>query len=100
MSQAAIGAIQAMLAPVVLMTTAAILVGGVQTMYVGVNDRMRAMSAEKLSRLTGSDGELMAETSLPAAPRERVAEIDAQLPLLLRRHRMLHDAALTFIEAH
>jgi hypothetical protein len=81
-----------MLAPTVLMTTTAILAGGVQTMYAGVNDRMRNMTAEKLSHLTAADGGLMAEAGLPAALRERVAEIDTQLPLLLRRHRMLHDA--------
>ena len=41
MPQTAISAIQAMLAPVVLMTTSAILAGGMQTMYAEVNDRMR-----------------------------------------------------------
>jgi hypothetical protein len=91
-SQVAIGAIQAMLAPTVLMTTAAILAGGVQTMYAAVNDRMRAMTAEKLSRLTGTDSALTRESGLPAATSERVAEIDAQLPLLLTRHRVLHNA--------
>jgi hypothetical protein len=92
MSQLAISAVQAMLAPVVLMTTVAILAGGIQTMYAGVNDRMRAMASEKLSRLTGSDGDLLAEAALGPAARLRVGEIDAQLPLLVRRHRMLHDA--------
>jgi hypothetical protein len=91
-SQVAITAIQAMLAPVVLMTTAAILAGGVQTMYAGVNDRMRTLAAEKFSRLTGNDGGLTPKADLPLAAKERVAEIDAQLPLLLQRHRMLHDA--------
>ncbi len=92
MTQVAVDAIQAMLAPVVLMTTTAIVAGGVQTMYAGVNDRMRTMTAEKLKLLTGADGELSPQAGLPGATRERVVEIDAQLPLLRGRHRMLHDA--------
>jgi hypothetical protein len=92
--QAAIRAIQAMLAPVVLMTTAAILAGGIQTMYAAVNDRMRAMTAEKISHLTGTSGGLSMEATLPGAVSERVGETDAQLPLLLRRHRMLQNALL------
>ena len=55
MNPTAITAIQAMVAPVVLITTAAILSGGLVTMYGSVNDRM---------------------------------------PMLLRRHRLLHDAVL------
>lgn len=94
MPQLAINAIQAMLAPVVLMTTSAILAGGMQTMYAGVNDRMRAMTAEKLTRLTDRNGELVTVASLPSASRERVSEIDAQLPLLLNRHRRLHNALM------
>ena len=66
MPQVAISAIQAMLAPVVLMTTSAILAGGVQTMYAQVNDRMRAMAAERLSRLTDTNGDLVAVASLPS----------------------------------
>jgi hypothetical protein len=92
--RAAIRAIQAMLAPVVLMTTAAILAGGIQAMHAAVNDRMRAMTAERISRLTGTRGELTSPTALPGAAREKLDEIDAQLPLLLRRHRMLHNALL------
>jgi hypothetical protein len=48
--QVAITAIQAMLAAVVLMTTTAILAGGIRTMYANVNDRTRDMTAEMLTR--------------------------------------------------
>ena len=58
MDQVAVRAIQAMLAPVVLMTTAAILAAGVQAMYAAVNDRMRMMTAERFARLVDTDGEL------------------------------------------
>ena len=50
MTQVAISSIQSMIAPAVLMTTAAILAGGVQTMYSAINDRMRDMTTEKLVR--------------------------------------------------
>jgi hypothetical protein len=81
-----------MLAPVVLMTTAAIVAGGILTMYAAVNDRMRAMTAERLARLTDEHGELTITSDLPAADRQRVGLIDAQLPRLVRRHRRLHNA--------
>ncbi len=94
MPQVAISAIQAMLAPVVLMTTSAILAGGVQTMYAQVNDRMRAMAAERLSWLTDTNGDLVAVASLPSGARERLSLIDVQLPLLMVRHRKLHNALM------
>jgi hypothetical protein len=87
-----IQAIQAMLAPVVLMTTAAIVAGGILTMYAAVNDRMRAMTAERLSRLTDDRGELAAASARPSAAQQRLRLIDAQLPRLVRRHRRLHNA--------
>jgi hypothetical protein len=94
MSQAAISSIQAMLAPAVLMTTAAILAGGIQTMYSAVNDRMRQMTSEKVTHLTGSDGRLVARDELASAAAVRVDEIDTQLPVLRARHRLLRDALL------
>ena len=42
MNPIAVTAVQAMVAPVVLITTAAILSGALLTMYGSVNDRMRA----------------------------------------------------------
>jgi Protein of unknown function (DUF2721) len=93
-SPSAITAIQAMVAPGVLITTAAILSGAVLSMYGSVNDRMRAMDQERLSILTGSGGMLMPAADAPASGRERLTQIDKQLPLLLRRHRLLHDAVL------
>ena len=52
MTQVPISSIQSMIAAAVLMTTAAILAGGVQTMYASVNDHLRPESAE-MDRLTG-----------------------------------------------
>ena len=94
MNLTAITAVQAMVAPVVLITAAALLSGALLGMYGAVNDRMRAMSHERLDILTGADGTLLAATQVPASGQERLTQIDAQLPMLLRRHRLLHDAVL------
>ncbi len=95
MNPIAVMAVQAMVAPVVLITAAAILSAALLTMYGAVNDRMRAMDHERLEILTGTGGALLApaEVSSPSS-RERLTQLDTQLPLLLRRHRLLHNAIL------
>jgi Protein of unknown function (DUF2721) len=90
----AITAIEAMVTPVVLVTAAALLSGALLGMYGMVNDRMRAMSHERLDILTGAGGTLLVAAQVPASGRERLTQIDGQLPMLLRRHRLLHDAVL------
>lgn len=90
----AVTAIQAMVAPVVLITTAAILSGALLSMYGSVNDRMRAMNRERLDILTGAGGTLLPASEVPPSGRERLTQIDTQLPMLLRRHRLLHNAVL------
>jgi hypothetical protein len=95
----AITAIQAMVAPVVLITAAAILSGALLAMYGSVNDRMRAMDRERLETLTGAGGTLLSAADVPASGRERLTQIDAQLPMLLRRHRLIHNAVLLLFAA-
>jgi hypothetical protein len=92
--QVGVRAIQAMLAPVVLMTTAAILAAGVQAMYSAVNDRMRVMTAERFAHLIDAKGELISVTALPSGARERLRQIDVELPMLSRRHRLIHHGLL------
>jgi hypothetical protein len=94
MNPIAVTAIQAMVAPVVLITTAGILSGAMLTMYGSVNDRMRAMDHERLEILTRADGTLLSAAEVPPSGRERLSQIDTQLPRLLRRHRLLHNAVL------
>ncbi len=94
MNLTTVTAIQAMVAPVVLITTAAILSGALLSMYGSVNDRMRAMNRERLGILTGAEGTLLSAAEVPASGRERLTQIDTQLPMLLRRHRLLHNAVL------
>jgi hypothetical protein len=94
MNPIAVTSVQAMVAPVVLITTAAILSGALLAMYGSVNDRMRAMDHERLEILTGDDGTLLSAAGVPPGSRERLTQIDTQLPKLLRRHRLLHNAVL------
>lgn len=95
MNPIAVTAVQVMVAPVVLITTAAILSGALLTMYSSVNDRMRAMDGERLGILTSAAGTLLSAAEVPPAGRERLTQIDTQLPMLLRRHRLLHNAVLS-----
>ncbi len=95
---ASLQAVGDILAPVVLVTSAAILAGGMLTMYGSVNDRMRTMTAQRLTVLTDADGTFRSRALLPPASVERLAEIDRELPLLLHRHGMIRDAlVLTYL---
>jgi Protein of unknown function (DUF2721) len=93
-SLTSISAIQAMVAPVVLITSAALLTGALLAMYNSVHDRVRAMDHERLDILTGTTGDFLPVADVPAVGRERLTQIDTQLPRLLRRHRLLHHAVL------
>ena len=86
-------ALATILTPVVIVTSSAILANGMLTMYASVNDRMRAMVAERLEIL-GPD----LRPPQGARDTERMRELDRQLPVLLHRHRLLRDAVwLTYL---
>jgi hypothetical protein len=88
-------AIQFILAPVVMVSSCAILVGGMLTLYGGLNDRLRALARERLELLRGPDGSLGASlVAADAFNSERLREIDTQLPGLLRRHTLVHHSVL------
>ena len=64
--------IQLILAPAVMVTTCAILLGGMQGHYAAVNDRLRAMARERLDLLLG-----LGQSSNPEAfVSERLEQID------------------------
>jgi hypothetical protein len=88
----AVNAISAMVAPVVLLTTGGLISNGLLMAYSAVNDRMRMMTRERLEIRAGPSGELLGH--IPAVNQERLAEIDTQLPMMLRRHHLLRDAVL------
>jgi Protein of unknown function (DUF2721) len=84
--------IQLILAPVVMFSACSIFVGGVLGHNTALGDRIRALTREQLESLRA--------LSSPAAGArglflERLEEIDSQLPELLDRHRLVHQAALT-----
>jgi hypothetical protein len=88
--------IQLILAPVVMVTACAIMLGGLLGHYAAINDRLRIMAHERLDLLHGASGDL--STALPSADAfagERLQQIDVQMPDLLRRHKLVRDAVLT-----
>jgi hypothetical protein len=79
--------IQLILAPVVMVSACAIFVSGLLSHYEAINGRMRTMARERLEILRGHlDGERFV--------RERLGELDAQLPQLLQRHALVHHSLL------
>lgn len=88
-------AISTILAPVVIVTSCAILIGGMLTLYGAANDRMRALARERLDLLRTAGGDLgSAARTIDDYAAERLHQIDRQLPQLLRRHKRIHDAIL------
>jgi Protein of unknown function (DUF2721) len=87
--------IQLMLAPIVMVTSCAILVNGMLQRYGEINDRMRAMTHERLELLQTGEADTPAHHLAGGRLRaERLTEIDLQLPGLLRRHHLLHNGML------
>jgi hypothetical protein len=90
----AIRAIEAMVAPVVLITTGGIITNALLVMYGVTNDRMREMTKERLDILCGERGELLDAAAIGTIGQERLEEIDAQLPMLFTHHRLLRRSVL------
>lgn len=84
--------IQYILAPVVMVTTCAILLRGLFTHYAAVNDRMRLMARERLTLIWQTE-QFDSGHPPPTATlvTERLREIDRQLPPLLSRHLLIRD---------
>ncbi len=77
--------IQIIIAPVVMITACAILLGGLHGRYASISSRLRTMAYERL--------ELLHDHSRPSEfTTERLQQIDAQLPELLRHQKGVHDA--------
>lgn len=79
--------IQLIIAPVVMVSACALLLNGLLARYGSINDRLRALARERLDLL---------RRGKQANPLDqgRIGQIDSQLPLLLRHHRLTHDAVL------
>lgn len=74
------------LAPAVMVTACAVTLNGLLTHYAAINDRLRVLVKERL--------ELLVEASPGLFLGERLEEIDAQLPQLLMRHKLMRDSIL------
>jgi hypothetical protein len=94
-----VNAISDMVAPVVLLTVGSLLSNGLLTLYSATNDRMREMTRERIDILTGPAGQKLEAAAVPPMSRERLNEIRAQLPLLLRRHKLTRLAVLIIYTA-
>ncbi|HEX2910927.1 MAG TPA: DUF2721 domain-containing protein [Chloroflexia bacterium] len=82
--------IQLVLAPVVMLSASALLLNGILTRYAAINDRMRNMVRERLELLpqTKTDNE-------DEYANQRIKYLDYQMPDLMRRHKLAHDAIMS-----
>ncbi len=90
--------IQFILAPVVMVSTCAIVLGSLLSRYAFLNDRLRALSQEhRALALAGAHAgaEPPGPAALPSLPAQRLQEIEAQLPNLVRRHALLRKSVLS-----
>jgi hypothetical protein len=87
--QTAAKTIQLILAPVVMVSACGILLTGMLGHFGNVNDRIRKLTAERLalSQLQPAEGH-------EALARERLTEIDHQVPMLIGRHLQVRHAIL------
>jgi hypothetical protein len=87
--QTAARTIQLILAPVVMVSACGILLTGMLGHYGSINDRIRKLTGERLglSQLEPAEDHVM-------LARERLTEIDHQVPMLIDRHRQVHHAIL------
>lgn len=92
MRLAPISTISDMVAPVVLIITCASILGGLLAGHDSAKERLFAMSHERLDLLSGPKGELLDVASVPERDRERIAVIDAQLPIFLVRVQRIEKA--------
>ena len=83
--------IQSILAPVVMISACAIILGGLWGHASSINDRLRAMNHERL--------ELWRAASVDAYTTERLHQIDTQTPTLMGRHRRVIQAIVTMYGA-
>ena len=83
--------IQLILAPVVMITSCSLVLGGLLGRYSAVNDRMRAMARERLGLVRGGANEIQAGEAYRS---ERLSEIDVQVPDLIQRHLWLRHSVL------
>jgi len=86
--------IQLILAPALMVSVCAIIQGGLLGRYAAINDRLRAMDRERLDLLRDKEGDESVNSTAISFTAERLQQIDHQIPDLLHRHKLTHDAVL------
>lgn len=80
--------IQLIIAPTVLLSVCALIQSGVLARYIALGNRIRSLNQERFKLLHISDPtDTLGIASLKT--------LDYQIPLLVRRHRLLQDTVLT-----
>jgi hypothetical protein len=74
-----------MVAPVVLITLATIFANGLNSVSTALTDSVLALYREHLGILRGPHGEMLDEDSVPPNDRERLRQIRATTPRMIRR---------------
>jgi hypothetical protein len=78
-----------------MVTACALLVGGMLNQYNQINDRLRAHARERLGLLrTKEDGLARVDELGGVFTRERLQELDQQLPHMLGRYHLIRNAVL------
>lgn len=79
--------IQLIIAPVVLITACALIQNAILGRYAAIGQDMRSLTLERLQLLRSDEAKDLYY-------QERMQEIDRQIPLLTRRHRLLQNTVL------
>ena len=94
MSLSPLSAIADMVTPVVLITLATIFANGLNASSIALVDSLLALYSEHLGILRGPHGETLDEDSAPPNDRERLRQIRALTPLLIRRIERIRTAVV------
>jgi hypothetical protein len=87
--------ISLIVAPVVMISCGILFLNGQLQRYDGISVRMRSMTLERFELLRSTNNSRDdAFSTMDDFSKMRLNEIDAQLPHLLKRHKLIHDAAL------
>lgn len=78
--------IQFIIAPVVMISTCGLILNGIVQQYGSVDDRLRGMMRERMALLSKEETTLIDD--------DRIVQIDAQAPIIVQRHKQLHNAIM------
>jgi hypothetical protein len=94
--QGIVNVISLILSPVVMVSCCVLFLNGQLQRYDALANRIRSMNQERLTILREIDNDIpSALDGINGFRKLRMQEIEIQLPHLLRRHQMIHRAALT-----